>query len=250
MENTHIVIGFDKDLEKIQGLLIEMGGLVEHQLDQAMTALIARDTELGKTVRVNDKAIDALEIRINERAVRLLALRQPMAQDLRVIVAIMKVSANLERIGDYAKNIAKRLDVLVQMQPVGSATNTLKRMSALVQAMIADVLDAFINRDIAAADDVRARDEEVDSIHNTLFRELLTYMMEDPRHITASMHLLFIAKNIERAGDHTTSMAEQIHYLIRGQLPDEARPKNDQTSGMGVDLDAPRGQDGQDQGDV
>ncbi len=237
MEETHIASAFDRDLEKIQGMLIEMGGLVEHALAEATESLVTRDLERAAAVRAGDKAIDALEQKITERCVRLLALRQPMAQDLRMIVAIMKVSGNLERIGDYAKNIAKRLEVLVQMDPVGSSAKTLRRMSALVQAMISDVLDAFIRRDIAEADAVRARDEEVDSVHNTLFRALLTHMMEDPRRITPSMHLLFIAKNIERAGDHTTGIAEQIHYLISGALPEDKRPKNDQTSGMLIEPD-------------
>jgi phosphate transport system protein len=244
MEKTHIVMGFDKDLENIQGLLIEMGGLVELQLNEAMTALVERDLDLGQKVRAADKAVDLLEQKIVERSVRLLALRQPMAQDLRMVVAIMKVSGSLERIGDYAKNIAKRLEVLVQVEPVGNSAKTLRRMSALVQSMIADVLDAFIKHDIEAADDVRARDEDVDSLNNTLFRELLTHMMEDPHQITTCMHLLFIAKNIERAGDHTTSIAEQIHYLISGHLPEEKRRKNDQTSRILLDPDdigAPNG---------
>lgn len=232
MEEAHIVSGFDKDLKKTEALLIEMGGLVEHQLAEATEALIDRDLDRAARVRAGDKAIDALEQKINERAVRLIALRQPMAQDLRMIVTIMKISASLERIGDYAKNMAKRVEALVETRPVGSSARTLRRMSEMVQAMIADVLDAFIRRDIAAADEVRARDEEVDSVHNTLFRALLTHMMEDPRRITPAMHLLFIAKNIERAGDHTTSIAEQIHYLIRGSLPEEKRRKNDQTSRM------------------
>ncbi len=244
MEETHIARAFDRDLEKIQALLIEMGGLVEHALLEATEALVTRDLERAAKVRAADKEIDALEQKISENCVRLLALRQPMAQDLRMIVAIMKVSGNLERIGDYAKNIAKRLDVLVQMAPVGSSARTLRRMSALVQAMIADVLDAFIRRDIAEADAVRQRDEEVDSVHNTLFRALLTHMMEDPRRITPSMHLLFIAKNIERAGDHTTGIAEQIHYMISGALPEDKRPKNDQTSRMLVNPEDGGAQDG------
>jgi phosphate transport system protein len=169
--------------------------------------------------------------------VRLLALRQPMAEDLRIIVAVMKVAANLERIGDYAKNIAKRSSVLIGAPPVGSSANTLKRMNKLVTDMINDVLDAFINRDIESANDIRLRDEEVDLMHNTLFRELLTYMMEDPRNITSCMHLLFIAKNIERTGDHTAQIAEQVHYMVSGTLPEEKRPKSDRTSTMTLHMD-------------
>jgi len=235
MENAHIVHSFDKDLEKIKGLLLEMGGLVETQLADAITALVNRDSKLGKQVKKSDKPINLLEQEINEKAVSLLALRQPMAADLRIIVAIMKAAANLERIGDYAKNIAKRTGVVVTCPPVGSAASTLKRMNNLVTEMINDVLDAFIASDIESADAVRLRDEEVDLMHNTLFRELLTYMMEDPRNITPSMHLLFIAKNLERCGDHTAQIAEQVHYMVAGSLPEEKRPKSDKTSTMTVE---------------
>ena len=232
MENTHIVHAFDKDLKKIETLLLQMGDLAQSQIVDSMTALVDRNLELGKTVRQTDDKMDALEIKINEKAVRLIALRQPMAEDLRMIVAIMKVSASLERIGDYAKNIAKRLNVLVETPAIGSSNNTLKQMSHLVQEMIMDVMKSFIDRDIELAADVRQRDKDVDELNNTMFRELLTHMMEDPRSITACMHLLFIAKNIERAGDHTTSIAEQVHYLINGSLPTDDRDRGDMTSMM------------------
>ncbi|HBQ36037.1 MAG TPA: phosphate transport system regulatory protein PhoU, partial [Rhodobacteraceae bacterium] len=216
MANTHIVHAFDKDLAKIEGLLLEMVGLVESQIIDAITALSTRDTTLAEEVRKKDKRIDVLEHKINEKTVRLLALRQPMADDLRMIIAIMKVSSSLERIGDYVKNIAKRVTVLVQAPTIESSEKNLKRMGDIVQQMVHDVLNSFLKRDIELADQVRHRDEDVDLMNNTMFRELLTYMMEDPRSITACMHLLFIAKNIERAGDHTTSIAEQVHYLISG----------------------------------
>jgi len=243
MENTHIVHAFDKDLEKVKDLLLEMGGLVEAQLSQAIKAVVSRDAVLGEKVRKTDRRINLLEHEINEKSVRLLALRQPMAEDLRIIVAVMKAASNLERIGDYAKNIAKRAAVLAKFPPVASATNTLARMNALVHQMIVDVLDAFISRNSIAADDVRQRDEEVDLMHNSLFRELLTYMMEDPRNISPSMHLLFIAKNIERCGDHTVQIAEQIHYLIEGNFPEGKRPKGDKTSTMVVELNPGPGQE-------
>ncbi len=237
MESTHIVQSFDRDLEKIKGLLLEMGGLVETQLADAITALVNRDSKLGKQVKKSDKPINLLEQEINEKAVRLLALRQPVAADLRIIVSIMKAAANLERIGDYAKNIAKRTSVVVKCPPVGSAANTLKRMNTMVINMINDVLDAFIADDIETADAVRLRDEEVDLVHNTLFRELLTYMMEDQRNISPSMHLLFIAKNIERCGDHAAQIAEQVHYMVAGSLPEDKRPKSDKTSTMTLEVD-------------
>ncbi len=237
MEHTHIVKSFDKDINQIESLLLEMGGLVEAQIADAITALKRRDTELSAKVKATDKRVDQLEKEINDSTVRLLALRQPMADDLRVIVAALKVSASLERIGDYAKNIAKRTNALAQAEPVGSSTNTIKQMSKVVQEMIRNVLDAFVTRDIETADEIRLRDEDVDHMHNTLFRELVTHMLEDPRSITPCMHLLFIAKNIERAGDHATGIAEQVHYLVSGEMPDEARPKSDKTSYMIVDTD-------------
>ncbi len=162
--------------------------------------------------------------------VGILAQRQPMAQDLRTVVVAPKIASNLERIGDYAKNIAKRTSILAQVDPIGSAASTIKRMCALVQGMVTDVLDAYVQGDADKAEDVRLRDAEVDQLHNTIFRELLTYMMEDPRAITPCMHLLFSAKNVERMGDHTTSIAEQIHYMVTGEFFDEERPKGDKTS--------------------
>ena len=232
MDSTHIVSSFDRDITTVQSLLLEMGGVVEAQIEDATLALIRRDTELADKVKKNEKRVNALEKQINEMTVAMLALRHPMAEDLRRVVATLKVSASLERMGDYAKNMAKRTSVLAKVKPVGSATNTLKRMSRMVQEMIREVLDAFVARDVKTAEEVRLRDEEVDQMHNTLFRELLTYMIEDGRKITPCMHLLFIAKNLERAGDHTANIAEQVHYLVTGETPEEARPKSDKTSTM------------------
>lgn len=230
MDNSHIVSSFDQELGQAESLFLEMGGLVETQIAEAAEALIKRDTELAEKVRIRDREVDALETRIDELAVKVLALRQPMAEDLRVIVSTLKVSANLERIGDYAKNVAKRTSVLAKSPPVGSSADTIRRMSKLVREMLSGVLDAYVARDVHAADDIRQRDEEVDQIHNALFREILTYMMEDAKIITPCMHLLFIAKNIERIGDHVTGIAEQVHYLVNGELPGDERPKGDVTS--------------------
>jgi phosphate transport system protein len=226
----HIVKSFDDDLKRLEAMVAEMGGLVEEQIIDSVNALTQYDPDLISKVLKTDDRVDELEEKIDAAVVQVIALRQPKAQDLRGVVAILKVSSNLERIGDYAKNIAKRAKVLGTFETVGSAANVLRRMSRLVQEMLKDVLDAHGTRDIALADEVRARDESVDQLHNTLFRELLTYMMENPRHITGSMHLLFVAKNIERMGDHTTGIAEQVHYLIAGRLPKEDRPKSDVTS--------------------
>lgn len=237
MEQEHIVKSFDEDLNQLESLIMEMGGLVEAQITDAVTALNRRDTELGAAVIKGDEKIDALEAEVDATVVRILAKRQPMAQDLRAVVVAPKIASNLERVGDYAKNIAKRTSVLAQTEPVGSATGTIARMCEIVQSMMKSVLDAYVARDKEAADDVRLRDEEVDQMNNTLFRELLTYMMEDPRVITPCMHLLFIAKNVERMGDHATSIAEQVYYMVSGETFDEERPKSDETSYAVVGLD-------------
>lgn len=238
MDKQHIVTAFDEDLNRIEALVIEMGGLVEKQIADAATALNRRDVTLAESVIANDNRIDVLEAEIDLAVVGILAQRQPMAQDLRAVVVAPKIALNMERIGDYAKNIAKRSSVLAKAQPIGSSAATIKRMGAMVQSMVKDVLDAYVNRNVDMAEDVRLRDAEVDQLHNTLFRELLTYMMEDPRAITLCMHLLFIAKNVERMGDHTTSVAEQVHYMISGEIFDEERPKSDTTSTTYIGPDA------------
>lgn len=238
MTQEHIVKSFDEDLNQIENLIMEMGGLVEKQITDAVTALGRRDTELAGSVIKGDKRIDSLEAEVDAAVVRILAQRQPMAQDLRAVVVAPKIASNLERIGDYAKNIAKRTSVLAKTQPIGSSATTVKRMCALVQKMVTDVLESYVARNQKRADDVRLRDEEVDQMHNTLFRELLTYMMEDPRAIAPCMHLLFIAKNVERMGDHTTSIAEQVHYMVSGEFFDEERPKGDTTSTTFIEPDS------------
>jgi len=235
METEHIVRSFDEDLGQIISLVMEMGGLVETQVVDAAMALASRDTIMAARVVEGDKRIDELEVALDAMAIRTLALRQPMAEDLRVVIASLKIASNLERIGDYAKNIAKRTSIIAQEPSVRSSANMIKRMSVMVQKMITDVLDAFASRDAIAASDVRLRDEEVDEMHNTLFRELLTYMMEDPRNITPCMHLLFVAKNVERMGDHTTSIAEQVYFMVRGEMPEDERPKSDTTSTTFID---------------
>ena len=222
----HISSAFDRDLETIQALAVKMGGMVEAAITDAATALETRDEELAEQVRRRDKAIDALEAQLNEDAARLIALRAPTATDLRMVLAVMKIAHSLERVGDYAKNMAKRTHVLSQMPPIDGAGLALRRMSNAVGKMVQDALDSYIRRDAALAEDVRQRDLEVDQMYNALFREFLTHMMEDPRNITPCMHLHFIAKNVERMGDHATSIAEQVVYLVTGDLPDEARPKS------------------------
>jgi phosphate transport system protein len=228
--NKHIASAFDRDLEGIQAQIMKMGGLVEVAIMQAAKSLETRDEELAETVRGADKAIDALEDSLNEEAARVIALRAPTATDLRVVLSVMRMSSNLERIGDLAKNIAKRTTVLSQMQPIGGTAPSLRRMAREVELMLKDALDAYIQRDEALALDVIERDRDVDQMYNTQFREVLTFMLEDPRNITACMHLHFIAKNIERMGDHVTSIAEQVVFLTSGHKPEEARVKLDRTS--------------------
>jgi len=228
--DPHILQAFDRDLEAIQAMIMKMGGLVEAAILDAAQALETRDEELADRVLLADKAIDALEERINTEAARLLALRSPTASDLRTVLTVMKIAASLERCGDYAKNLAKRATVLAQMEPIGDTAGSIRRMAKTVELLLQDALDAYIKRDVELAQDVRARDHEVDQLYNSLFRVFLTHMMEDPRNITACMHLHFIAKNIERMGDHATGVAEQVIYLVTGELPDDPRPKADLTA--------------------
>ncbi|WP_408634356.1 phosphate signaling complex protein PhoU [Paracoccus onubensis] len=223
--DKHISSAFDRDLETIQAQVVKMGGMVEVAISDAATALDTRDEDLAEEVRRRDKAIDTLELQINEDAARLIALRAPTATDLRMVLAVMKIAASLERVGDYAKNMAKRTDVLTQMPVIDGSGMAIRRMSQAVSKMLQDALDSYIRRDGELAEDVRQRDLEVDQMYNALFREFLTHMMEDPRNITACMHLHFIAKNVERMGDHATSIAEQVIYLVTGELPDDSRPK-------------------------
>ncbi len=223
----HILSAFDRDLEAVQALVVKMGGMVEAAIHDAASALEMRDDELAEAVRRRDKAIDALEHQINDEAARLIALRAPRATDLRMVLSIIKISSSLERVGDYAKNIAKRSHVLADLPAIAGSGMALRRMSSAVEALMKDALDSYIQRDIALAEDVRQRDLEVDQMYNALFREFLTHMMEDPRNITACMHLHFIAKNIERMGDHATGIAEQVIYLATGDLPEDTRPKGE-----------------------
>jgi phosphate transport system protein len=226
----HIVRSFDRDLEGIQAQIMKMGGLVEDAIRDAAKSLETRDQELADKVRKGDAVIDALEDSLNEEAARVIALRAPTASDLRIVLSVMRMSANLERIGDLSKNMAKRTGVLVQMQPIGGTAASLRRMAREVELMLKDALDSYIQRDEALALDVIDRDRDVDQMYNTLFREFLTFMLEDPRNITACMHLHFIAKNVERMGDHVTSIAEQVVFLTSGAKPENEREKADRTA--------------------
>ena len=221
----HTLKRFDEELERLSATISEMGGLAENQLAQSLVALRARDTEIAEKVIGDDVRVDALDNAVQEQTVKLLALRQPMAIDLRVILSSIKIAAALERIADYAKNNAKRSIVLAQTTTPQAAVSGIDRLGRLVLAALKDVLDAFAHGDVGKAHDVWQRDEEIDQVYTGLFRELLTYMMEDPRTITACSHLMFMAKNIERAGDHVTNIAELVSFRQTGTNFAEARPK-------------------------
>ena len=230
MTKDHIVKTFDEDLSQLDNLLAEMGGLCEAQLSKAMEAMVKRDVDLASAVIEGDKRIDDLEKEVDSLAINLIALRQPMAADLRMIIASLKVANNLERVGDYAKNISKRTIALSKVPVIANTANSIERMSTMVEGMIKNALDALINRDSQRAKDVRISDQEVDQMHSSLFKELLTFMAEDPESISTCTHLLFIAKNLERVGDHMTSVAEQIVFIVEGEILDDERPKKDKTS--------------------
>ena len=229
MPAEHIIKAYDQELDQLNNTIAQMGGLAEVQLADAILAVVERDAELASQTVEADARMDALEHQVQDQVVRLLALRQPMARDLRNIVAALKISSDLERIGDYATNVAKRSIVLSQIQAV-KAAYAIPRMGAFAQSLIKNVLDAFVERNTEKAMQVWRSDEELDEMYSGLFRELLTYMMEDPRNITPSTHLLFIAKNIERIGDHATNIAETVHFLVEGGPFRGSRPKGDSSS--------------------
>ena len=215
MTGEHIVRSYDTDIDELVNTISEMGGLAESQVAGALAALTRRDVEAAERVITADRRLDELEEKVDQMSIHLFAKRQPMAQDLRLIAMSLKVSNDLERIGDYAASVAKRakrLDPGLQLNAVGS----LGRMGALVQEMLTDVVDAYIERDDRQAMSVWHRDSEVDDFYDSLFRELITYVLEDPRTTSACIDLLFIAKNLERIGDHATNIAERVHYILHG----------------------------------
>jgi phosphate transport system protein len=229
MASEHIIKSYDDELRRLNNTIMQMGGLAEGQLAAAIDAVIKRDSALAALVVAADTTVDQLEHEVDGLVVRLLALRQPMARDLREILAALRIANDLERICDYAANVAKRSIVLNQ-SPAVKPVYTLPRMVKLAQALIKDVLDAYVARDADKAMVVWARDEELDEMYSSLFRELLTYMMEDPRNITACTHLLFMAKNVERIGDHATNIAETVYFLVNGEPLTQARPKRDNSN--------------------
>lgn len=225
----HIVSSYDNDLQGLRRRITEMGGIAEKMLVDAIAALVRHDKVLAQTVIASDSRLDVLQREVEENAILTIARRQPLAVDLRETISAIRVSGDVERIGDLAKNIAKRaLAIGEEFQPQKIVLG-LQHMSDLVLGQLKDVLDAYTQQDTAKAIDVWKRDGAIDALYTSLFRELLTYMMEDPRNISFCTHLLFCAKNIERIGDHTTNIAETVHYLVLGENLAIDRPKNDRS---------------------
>jgi len=222
----HLVKSYDNELKRLRDMLTEMGGIVESQVAMAAEAIMNRDSAAATRVVEDDPKVDALEREIEQFVIRLLALRQPMAGDLRRIVAGLKITTDLERIGDYAANVAKRSIVLGQFTLPYSLAG-LAHMAHMVQDQLKSIIDALGENDADKAVEVWRSDRVVDDIYNALFRELITYMMEDPRNITPCTHLLFIAKNLERIGDHATNIAETVYYAVSGEVLPDTRPKGD-----------------------
>jgi phosphate transport system protein len=229
MMNEHTAKAFDVDLQDLSRMVAEMGGLAEKQIADSVDALAKRDSDRAERVITSDVAIDGLQREIEERSVLTIARRQPMAVDLREIVSALRIANDLERIGDLAKNIAKRVTPITADFHPQKVIRGVEHMAALVLGQLKQVLDAYASHDLEKALVVWNGDEEIDAMCTSLFRELLTYMMEDPRHITFCLHLMFSAKNIERMGDHATNIAETVYFMVQGRPITDERPKGDTT---------------------
>ena len=225
----HTVTSYDDELKNLASRVAEMGGLAETMVNDAVSALVRKDSDQAQKIVQTDKRLDQLQAELEEIAVLIIARRQPVAQDLRDIVAAMRISNDLERVGDLAKNIAKRVIAIDDSFNSKRFALGVEHMAELAQQQLKSVLDAYAERDAEAAEAVRAQDDEIDAIYTSIFRELLTYMMEDPRQISICAHLLFCAKNIERIGDHATNIAENVTYMVTGSQPQDERPKVDET---------------------
>ena len=232
MSDEHIVSSFDEDMGRLRDLFLEMGHIVSSQLQAATRALRKEDRVLAKQVIAGDKRLNALEAELNDLAIKILALRQPFASDLRKVVITLKSAGHFERMGDLARNIAQRTNTITKAEAETGSIETLVRMSETVQVMTNSILTAYERSDEELAEEVRAQDETVDRLHNSLFREMLTYMMEDPRNISGCMHVMFMAKNIERMGDNVADIAKELIYMATGEWPEGGRVKKDKTSRM------------------
>jgi phosphate transport system protein len=235
MMNEHTAKAFDVDLQDLSRMVAEMGGLAEKQIADSIDALAKRDSERAERVIAADTAIDGLQREIEERSVQTIARRQPMAVDLREIVSALRIANDLERIGDLAKNIAKRVMPITADFHPQKLIRGVEHMGALVLTQLKQVLDSYASHDLEKALAVWNGDEEIDAMCTSLFRELLTYMMEDPRHITFCIHLMFSAKNIERMGDHATNIAETVYFMVQGRPITEERPKGDTLAALAAE---------------
>ena len=228
----HTVKAFDADIGELRGLISQMGGLAEEQIDRAMLALQRGDPALAAEVRAGDREIDRIEAEVERLAVRVIALRAPLANDLREVVAALKIASVIERIGDYAKNIAKRVPLIDDADGRIEPLSVLPAMGRMAAAMVRDALDAFAARDADGAVRVCESDKTLDDFYDSIFRTLVTFMVENPRTISQVAHLLFVAKNLERIGDHATNIAETIYYMSTGENPTGERPKDDNTASV------------------
>ena len=235
MPINHTVRSFDEELGYLEAKIAKMGTFASEMIEEAVNAVVNNDLNLAKKVISDDMFLDETEREIDEKSVAIIAKRQPMAVDLREIIGAMRIAADLERVGDMGKNIAKRAAAIVESRQPASLYHGLQSFATLTLNQLKEVLDAYASRSLERIDAVRNRDEEIDAMYTSLFRELLTYMMEDPRNITACTHLLFCAKNIERIGDHATNIAEALHYIMTGTYLSTDRPRDDTTYKVGAD---------------
>ena len=238
MSDDHIVSSFNEDMSRLEAMFLEMGSIVAEQLKLATRALRKEDRVLAKQVIKGDKRLNKMEAELNELAIKILALRQPFAGDLRKVVVTLKCAGHLERMGDLSRNMAQRTNTITKAEADTGPIETLIRMSEIVQEMIVSILLAYKNQDTERAKRVRAKDETVDTSHNALFREMLTYMMEDLRNISGCMHVMFMAKNIERMGDNVADIAKEIIYMTTGDWPEGKRIKSDNTSKIILEPDS------------
>ncbi|WP_378944541.1 phosphate signaling complex protein PhoU [Mesorhizobium sp. ANAO-SY3R2] len=242
MQSVHIVSAYDEELKFLARKIAAMGGQAERMVEQAVAALVNGDPELGQRVIQDDALLDEAEREIDDKAILIIARRQPMAKDLREIIGAIRISADLERVGDLGKNVAKRVAAVSEGRQPNSLFRGLQALAELALTQLKDVLDAYASRSVERIGFVRDRDEQIDAMYTSLFRELLTYMMEDPRNITPCTHLLFVAKNIERIGDHATNIAETIYYIVTGEQMPPERPKEDKSHRVTVSGEAKTGE--------
>ena len=232
MNHSHIMTVYDEELKFLSRRISEMGGMAEQMASDAVRALVTADAALAQRVISDDAVLDAIEREVTDKAILTIARRQPVAADLREIMGAIRIASDLERVGDLGKNTAKRVIAVQQSGVPRPLARGIEHLSELALAQLKDVLDVYATRLAEKAQAIRDRDEEIDAMYTSLFREMLTYMMEDPRNITPCTHLLFCAKNIERIGDHATNIAETIYYMTTGSQPAGERPKDDNTATM------------------